>query len=364
MSFKIGAKKPENELVVSSWRTYLGMARIISCFVSINRKTRKETMAKKALTFVLNDETKVNSYGFRVLNAGINLDRFEANPVMLSNHWNSTENVIGRWENVRIDGALLKADAVFDENDEDAKRIASKVEGGFIKGCSMGIRFSHEFVEHLPDDTYILNQSELYEVSIVAVPSNANAVKLYSQLGEIIDDDKVSLSLQNLMQQNTDKSNKTMSKLTLNAKAIAVLALAGITAPDSEEGMSTAFAEMGAQLQAEKTAHQLEKGKREELEQKIKAQETAQLTALVDQAVIDGQIQAAQKQTFIDLGFEQAKKLIEGLPKKVSLAAKVTNTDPSASAEVKTAEDFFKLSTDKQLAFKNENPEAYQALFK
>lgn len=319
-------------------------------------------MAKKTLTFVFNDESQTNSYGFRILNAGINLDRFKANPVMLSNHSNSTDNVIGRWENIRIEDTQLKADAVFDDNDEDAKKIASKVEGGFINGCSMGIRFSHEFMSRNLDDTYVLSQSELYEVSIVAVPSNANAVKLYGNTGELIDEDQISLSLQHLKQINTDKSDKTMSKIMLSAQAIAVFALAGITPGDTEEGINTAITSLGAKLQAETTAHNLEKGKREEFERKIKDQEAAQLTALVDQAVVDGQIQANQKETFVKLGFEQAKSIISGLPKKVSLGASVSNTSPDAS-EVKTKEDFFKLSTDKQWAFKNEQPAAYLALF-
>jgi len=320
-------------------------------------------MSKKTLTFTLNDETQANSYGFRILNTGINLDRFKANPVMLSNHWNSTDNVIGRWENVRIEGHLLLADAVFDENDEDAKKIASKVEGGFIKGCSMGIRFSHHFMEERPDGTYVLLESELFEVSIVAVPSNANAVKLYSVTGELIDEEQVSLSLQNLKHPKKDNSNKTMSKLLLNAVTIATLMAFGLKDADSASDVDNAVAKLKADLDAEKTAHGLEKTAREQLQQKVKDQETAQLNALLDQAVTDGQILGAQKDAFVALGYDKAKNIIEGLPKKQSLSAQLSNAGAELGEGPKTKEDFFKMSSEAQLAFKNNNEAAYKALF-
>ena len=152
-----------------------------------------------------------------------------------------------------------------------------------------------------------------------------------------------------------------MSKLLLNAVTVATLMSYGLKDADSPLDVDNAVAKLKASLDAESTAHDLEKAKRQELEKKVNDQEAAQLGALVDQAVVDGQILANQKQTFIDLGYERAKKLIEGLPKKVTLASKVTNQP--GGAEVKTKEDFFKMTSDAQLAFKNESPEAYRALF-
>ena len=89
--------------------------------------------------FILNDETKVNQFGFRVSNAGLDLDRFRANPVILDNHSNSNLSVIGRWENIQIEGNLLTAEAVFDDGDTYAKEIGRKVSEGFIKGSSLGL---------------------------------------------------------------------------------------------------------------------------------------------------------------------------------------------------------------------------------
>lgn len=317
-------------------------------------------------TFVLNDENITNSYGFRVLNAGIDLERFKQNPVMLANHWNSTDNVIGRWDNIRIEGSQLLADAVFDESDEDAKKIASKVEGGFLKGCSMGIRFSREFMEERPDETYLLTKSVLYEVSIVAVPSNANSVRLYSESGELMDDQEVKLSLQHLGQQQIENQNHNqMSKIALLASTVAILSAFGLQEAEAGQ-IDSAVAKLKAELDAEKTAHGLEKTKREQLEQKAKEAEQAQFTALLDQAITDGAIVATQRESFVQLGYAQAKTIIEGLPKRQSLAADLSNGQTPALGVTdtpKSLEDFQKLSADAQLKFKNEQPQAYQALF-
>ena len=67
------------------------------------------------LTFILNDESVINSYGFQILSSGGKLQRFLDNPVMLSNHLNTNENVIGKWENVKFQDGKIMADSNFDQ---------------------------------------------------------------------------------------------------------------------------------------------------------------------------------------------------------------------------------------------------------
>lgn len=319
----------------------------------------------KPLTFILNDESKVNSYGFRVKNEGICLKRFKQNPVILADHWNSPNYVIGRWENIRVEGKQLKADAVFDMEDEAAAKIAGKVERGFLKGASMGIRFNRDDMSETPAGTYDLSACELYEASIVAVPSNANAVKLYSQSGELMDDDTVLLSLQELMNGPSKQiENRNMSKsILLSAATITLLTGYGLADATNPQDVETAVKSLKSKLDAESAAHKLEKDARLALETKVKAQEAAELTALVDQAVTDGQILAAQKDTFVALGLEQAKSIISGLPKKQTLAAGVVTRSAEGVTDPKDREAFQKLSLEEQLSFKESNPEGYVALF-
>ena len=128
-------------------------------------------------TFIVSDES-VNSYGFVVLTAGIDTSRFERNPVMLYMHERKT--VIGRWENIRKDGKRLLADAVFDESTPIGAQVKTQVEKGFLRSASISIDFidSEEI-----NGVKTITKSELLEISIVDVPANSNALKLYRKNG-------------------------------------------------------------------------------------------------------------------------------------------------------------------------------------
>ena len=131
------------------------------------------------MRFILCDSETVNSYGFRTEVKGIDLTRFEKNPVMLYNH--NPEKVIGRWEDVQVIDTLtghtiLTASPVFDKDDPFAAEIARKVEQGFIKGCSMGIVIKN-ITQTKGIDT--ATNSVLIEASIVTIPADENALVVY-----------------------------------------------------------------------------------------------------------------------------------------------------------------------------------------
>lgn len=146
----------------------------------------------KKHTFILCDGTRVNSYGFRTDLAGLDLERFKSNPVMLYAH--DSSDVIGRWENIRVEDNQLKADAVFDTDDEQGKRIAGKVERGFLKGCSMGI---HVKELHEVDNVPVATRSELMEASVCPIPSDAGAVILYDENRKELTFEEVRLQFNN-----------------------------------------------------------------------------------------------------------------------------------------------------------------------
>lgn len=132
----------------------------------------------KPITFVLSDES-VNSYGFVVLTEGIDTSAFERNPVMLYMH-NRDGNVIGRWENIRKDGKRLLGDAVFDDSTELAATVKKQVEKGFLRSVSIGIE---QIATEELNGVQTVTKCRLIEVSIVDIPSNENAVKLFRRTG-------------------------------------------------------------------------------------------------------------------------------------------------------------------------------------
>lgn len=129
------------------------------------------------ITFVVSDES-VNSYGMVTLTAGIDTSRFEQNPVMFYMHERAT--IVGRWENIRKEDDKLLADAVFDDTTPIGKQVKDQVEKGFLRAASIGI----EIVERKTiKGVDTVTKCILNEISIVDVPANENALKLYRRNG-------------------------------------------------------------------------------------------------------------------------------------------------------------------------------------
>ena len=140
---------------------------------------------------VLSEES-LNRYGTRILTKGIKLDSFAKNPVMFYNH-DRTKLPIGKWESVKKTDGKLTATPAFDVGDEFAKEVKRKFEEGYINSASIGILVlgtSNEPELMLQGQTIpTITKCELLEASIVDIPANANAVKLYhkSTNGEILE---------------------------------------------------------------------------------------------------------------------------------------------------------------------------------
>ena len=170
----------------------------------------------KRFTFVLHDET-VNTYGFRMLTSGANLEEFRKNPVILLNH-KDWELPIGRWENIRIEGTQILADALFDEKDDEAVKIADKVEGGFLRMASMGAWPPEEVSDaaelKLPGQTLpTVTRWTAREASIVTIGANHNALVLFDrQTGKPLDLTDASTVIRLMDRLNHSKIDSNMNK--------------------------------------------------------------------------------------------------------------------------------------------------------
>ena len=156
-----------------------------------------------------------NSHGFRIDLAGLLLERFSGNPVMLYMH--DTNQLIGQWENLKVENNKLIADPDFDLEDENAKKIAGKVERGYLKGASLGIVVL-EMKEI--DGEYVATKSELIEASVVPVPSDAGAIRLYDENRKELTFEQVKLKYvtQNQTTKPMDEKEKLEMQTQLTAK--------------------------------------------------------------------------------------------------------------------------------------------------
>lgn len=315
--------------------------------------------------FVFNDQNQPNSYGFRILTAGISLKRFNKNPIMLNQHWNSTSNVLGKWENVRLEKDLLLGEPVFDIEDEEALKVSGKVEREFINSCSMGITFKREDLKIIGTEL-IMEKCELYECSIVAVPSNANSIRLYAESGELLKDDEVKqlcLSLQPVIELDTQVENQTLELNTIDMKKI-TLSLAVLTALSFDKATPELDVET-VEAAVLKLSNENATLKAEKLKLEAAA-ETAQeksIDEMVSLAIAEGRIPATKKDDFVNLAkanFELAKTTIASIPAKVTLSTQIVS---GVNTTVATKADFQKLSLEEQLAFKTTNQDEYKKMF-
>ncbi len=205
-----------------------------------------------ATTFVLSDESR-NSYGFVVLTEGIDTTAFERNPVMLYMH-NRDGNVIGRWDNIRKEGKRLLADAVFDESTELGAQVKKQVESGFLRAVSIGIE---DIAKEVLNGVETVTKCRLIEVSVVDIPSNENAVKLFRRSGGYV---------YKLKELESDTPQDLKS---------ALIAVLGLVSTATDEDI----------IRAVKTA--------------LEGKETAE--DAVDDAIMRGYIENAQRGTFIAL---------------------------------------------------------------
>ncbi len=315
--------------------------------------------------FILNDENKRNSYGFKIKTEGINTERFSANPVMLDGHYSSNLSVIGKWTDIKKENGVLSAQTYFDNDDPHAKTIAGKVERGIIKGASMGISFRKE------DFTYeggelVLNHCEIYEASIVAIPSNANALRLTMD-GEELNETEIKTLCLSIAQNSSEFKPEIKDKMKLKLSQLAFIALGfpAQTQEATEEQINTAVLALEKEKNDLQAKLSLSEEKVNAYVEKEKAAKLSAINTMLDDAITSGKITADKRQTFADLAaqnFDLAKSTLEALPTKQTFSAGVKT--PQGVNAVATMEDFQKLSHDEQLAFKNANPEAYQQILK
>lgn len=280
-------------------------------------------MAKNSKTFILSDES-VNSHGFRVLTDGIDTSRFESNPVMLFNHisWGDKYNgPIGRWENIRKENGQLLAESVFDEEDEEAAKIAGKVSRGFIKGASIGIL---DIVEWSEDPNLMLPGQKLptvtkcviYEASVCDFPSNEKSIALVGKDGKItmITEDSLRVLLSANQETKTDVIFKNdMTKLAV----FAALLCADADKLKNEDDLLALVTVL---------KNDLDKANAEvsRLRAAAETQLTSDIKELLDNAEADGRIDKEDKKLRGD--FEALGKVNLGLLKTTLTAMKPAET--------------------------------------
>lgn len=280
------------------------------------------------ITFILHDDS-VNTYRFRMLTAGANLEEFKRNPVMFLQH-NDYDLPIGRWENIRIEGSQILADAVFDEQDDQAMKVKGKVDRGFIRMASIGAWAPEEKTEApammLPGQTGpTITKWTVREASIVAIGANHNAMRMrmYDRITgaqiDLSDTDAVIRLMDSTTKKTYDMINlKTILNLQDNASDADIEAAVQNLQQENESLKQT-----NTTLENENKRLKDEANNAEAQRQQAQKTEAVQL---VDAAVRDGRLDASGKDAFIalfDADFERAKATLNAIPKVKSVVSQI-----------------------------------------
>lgn len=271
-------------------------------------------------SFVLSDET-VNTYGFRVLMDGADIEQFRRNPVMFYNHdeWSVP---IGRWDNVRIEDGKLLADPVFDMEDENARKIAGKVERGFLRMASIGFRVvetSDDPMKVLPGQKLpTVTKWQLREASIVGIGANHNALRLYDENDQPLSEEQILKLFDNNFGTHDNVSRITNQKKMKNE----IFKMLDLTENSTDEQLHDAVKTLMDKM---KELADENKRLKDEAEARAKADAEArnnEAVRLVDEAVKDGRLNAEGKENFLKFfasDFESAQKALSNIPKRTSV---------------------------------------------
>ena len=308
------------------------------------------TPTTETIDLVINDESIVNDRGYNVLNAGLDRTRYDINPVLLYDH--DTSQLIGRCEAMRVEGSKLIGSFVFDSASQLAAEKLRQIKDGFLRGVSAGFCILHMLFDELHDT---VDKWELYEVSVVTLPSNKGAVKLYAKDGRALTPQEETQHIEQLRSVYTTNTNTNMpntqsptqERVTLSAEAMTAL---GVSQTASGDELSHAVLAMSKELTALKTT--------------LETQRVARRDELINQALAAGKITAQQKQVYSDL-YDANPQLccdtLAALPARRNIADQLhaTSTTPTIEGDWDTLDKQGKLAT-----LKAQDPDKFRTLFK
>lgn len=294
-------------------------------------------------------DDSLNSYGTRILTAGMDIEQYSKNPVLLYMHERGT--VIGTMKDIEKRDGEIVGTPVFDECTELSKRCKEQWSKGSLKMVSVGIDILEwsDSPEHLMEGQTrpTVTKSKLFEVSIVDIGANDNAITLRheGQTLELSADGDCPLPLLTLNHNNMEALQEEFDEL----KA-------------SHEALTATHEEMKASLEA-LTAENAE------LKAKIAEAEELNLAKAVevevDKAISEQRILATAKEKFMELGkkmgVEDLQTLLASITPRQTLASQIS-TEPEKTY---TAKDWDEMDRKGTLAqFKKDQPEKFEELYK
>ena len=294
----------------------------------------------------------LNSYGTRVLTAGMNVEQYNRNPVLLYMH--ERGQVIGYVKDLKVEGDEVTGELMFDEATELSQRCKKQWEFGSLKMVSAGIDILElsEDPKHLVQGqtSPTISKSKLFEVSLVDIGANDDAIVLKKD-GKRIELGKDAARELPLLHSNNNKNQKP--KQMDQEKLALQLGLP----KDADE----------ATINAKLAKLQADGAEAETLRQERDTLRAARIETLVNAAIAEKKIGEDKKQQFLDLGkkigADELKRTFGAMSPQVKLSNIVNGGGAPAGghAEYKKLSD---VPSDELSKMREQNPAQYKKLYK
>lgn len=286
----------------------------------------------------------LNSYGTRVLTAGMDVKQYERNPVLLYMHQRGS--VIGYVKDLKVENNEVTGELVFDEASELSTRCKKQYEVGSLRMVSVGI----DIIEMSEDKDVLvkgqtaptITKSKLFEVSLVDIGANDDALVLKKD-GKTITLGKGENPLPVI------KNKKTMEQKTLALQL-------GLSADADEKTIATTLTELKAA-----------KEENVKLKAEVEKMEAARVEAVVDDAVNTKRITPERKAEFLSLGKEIGLEKLESIFSAMSPAVSKLSAVLRSGSPIEQSATFSKLSevsAEQAVKLREEDPQEYARLYK
>lgn len=291
---------------------------------------------------------RVNSYGFRLLTSGGDLEQYQRNPVFLYMH--ERGKVIGYLKDLKVENDEVTGEPVFDEATELSRQCKKQFEVGSLRMVSVGVQpievsdAKELLLEGQTRPT--VTKWKLVEVSLVDIGANDDAIVMQDN-GMVIELGKDGNCLLPLL-------NNPLKQEKMDLKAIALKL--GLPETADEATILSKIAD----LQKEAGASVTLKAENDKLK-------LAGITTLVDKAITEKKITVENKEHFLNLGknigAEELEKTLAAMSPNVKLSG-IINHQGGGSAQQGSYTKLSEVPEAELLTMRQSDPETYKRLFK
>ena len=290
---------------------------------------------------------RVNSYGFRLLTSGGDLEQYQRNPVFLYMH--ERGKVIGYLKDLKVENDEVTGEPVFDEATELSRQCKKQFEVGSLRMVSVGVQpievsdAKELLLEGQTRPT--VTKWKLVEVSLVDIGANDDAIVMQDN-GMVIELGKDGNCLLPLL------SNNPINQTTMDLKKLALQLGLPETADEA-----TVLAKI-AELQKKAGASVTLKAENDKLK-------LAGITTLVDKAITEKKITVENKEHFLNLGktigAEELEKTLAAMSPNVKLSG-IINHQGGSPAQQGSYTKLSEVPEAELLTMRQSDPATYKRL--